>query len=320
VWRGAIDWEVTEFGSMPWRVDRFSAEYAVRDALAEVAKSAAGVRASFESDASSCRMVLERLDDEAGCVDLLIDGALKQRVGVQRGMQSISFALPGVRANIELWLPQAGITRVVSLELEDASFVTAESLNRPRWIAYGSSITQCFEAAGPTGTWPSQVARALRWDLTCMGFSGQCFLDDVVADTISRTPADIITTCVGINIYNRGDWDFRQFVDRLDRFLRIIRRRNSDAPIVVMSPIASPSRETMTNRAGITLTDIRRATASVVDGTDLHGLHYLNGLEVLGLKDQDLLRDGLHPSAAGYLLMSERLRPMLLSKARFTTA
>lgn len=317
VWRGAIDWEVSGSASTPWRLDRRDGDAAISGGLAEVAQAAAGVRAEFETDARSARLVLERVDDEAGCVDVVVDAELRERAVLGPGIQTIEFELPGERARIELWLPQAGITRIHTLELRAASRLAADIPPRPRWLVYGSSITHCFEAPGPTATWPARVARALDWDLTCMGFSGQCLLDDVAAETISGSDADIVMICAGINIYNRGEWDALELRRRLEIFLRTVRRGRPDAPIVVVSPIASASRESAKNAAGMTLSDVRALMSQLAEHIDLDDVHYLNGLDVLGIADQGLLHDGLHPSDEGYALMAERLHP-IMAQAPFT--
>lgn len=313
VWRGAVSWESDGSGAVPWRVGR-EGPSPVDDALAEVARAATGVRARFISDASALRLVLTRQSDEVGCVDLTVDGAHRERVQLRQGVQDIRFPMPGVLADVELWLPQAGVTAVESLELEGASVLEAPPLTGLRWIAYGSSITQCYEAAGPTGTWPARVARDLGWELTCMGFSGHCFLDDVAAETIRRVPADVITICAGINIYNKGEWSVGRFTRELDRFVQKIREGNIDAPIIMISPIASPARESKVNNAGATLADMRATVASFAKETFVEGVTYVDGLDLLGTADATMLHDGLHPDADGYRLMANRLAPMLRSR------
>lgn len=316
VWRGAIAWQEHGTASTPWRIDPLcSAE--LSDGLVEVAQAAAGVRAEFDTDAQSALLVVERLDDEPGCVDVVVDGALRRRVPVHCGIQPLQLELDvdlkreAANARIELWLPQAGITRVHGLELEAATNVTAVPSARSRWIAYGSSITQCFEAAGPTDTWPARVARAHEWDLTCMGFSGECFLDEAAAETIAGAPADLITVCAGINVYNRAEWNGAELRSRLDAFLRTVRRGVPHAPIMVISPLASASRESIRNTVGMTLADVRAVVADVARQTTVPRVGYIDGTDVLGMGDQELLHDGLHPSAEGYAHMATRLRPLL---------
>ncbi len=316
-WHGAIAWQEHGAASTPWRIDPLRAAE-LSHGLVEVAQAAAGVRAEFDTDAQSALLVVERLDDEPGCVDVVVDGALRRRVPVRCGIQSLQLDLKRVdlkreaaNARIELWLPQAGITRVHGLELEGATRVTAVPSVRSRWIAYGSSVTQCFEAAGPTDTWPARVARAHAWDLTCMGFSGECFLDEAAAETIAGAPADLVTVCAGINVYNRAEWNGAELHSRLDAFLRTIRRGTSVAPIIVISPLASASRESTRNAVGMTLADVRAVVADVARRTTVPGVGYIDGTDVLGMGDQELLHDGLHPSAEGYAHMATRLGPLL---------
>src|SRR5690606_37434801 len=112
---------------------------------------------------------------------------------------------------IELWLPHFGQFRLKAIEIDDdATFARVESKAR-RWITYGSSITQCRASRTPTQTWPAIVARRMGLDLVCLGFSGQCHLDPMVARLIRDTPADYLSICAGINIYGGASLGKRSF-------------------------------------------------------------------------------------------------------------
>jgi len=87
----------------------------------------------------------------------------------------------------------------------------------------------------------------------------------------------------------------------------------------VISPIISPSRETLPNPAEMTLEDVRDAVTGAVTTLRRHGdarLHLVDGPSVLGPDDAHLLPDGLHPNADGYRLMAERLAPRLAAARR----
>jgi GDSL-like Lipase/Acylhydrolase family len=105
---------------------------------------------------------------------------------------------------------------------------------------YGSSITQCRTAASPSRTWPALLARELDLDLTCLGFGAQRHLDPLIAREIGGTSPDVITTCVGINIYGQGTVNARSFVPAILGFIATIRDTCPDVPMLVISPIAFP--------------------------------------------------------------------------------
>ncbi|MEV0398345.1 SGNH/GDSL hydrolase family protein [Polymorphospora rubra] len=140
-----------------------------------------------------------------------------------------------------------------------------------RWVTYGSSITQCHAAAGPSETWPALVARRLRWDLTRLGFSGECHLDPITARAIAERPADLISLCLGINVYGRGSFGPRTLAGQVSGFVQTIRGAHPSVPIVVISPIISPSRETLPNPAEMTLEDVREAVTGAVTTLRRHG-------------------------------------------------
>ncbi|TVR54654.1 MAG: hypothetical protein EA426_16750 [Spirochaetaceae bacterium] len=91
--------------------------------------------------------------------------------------------------------------------------------------------------------------------------------------------------------------------------IRTIREAKPTTPIIVMSPIVSPDRETAPNAVGFTLAEMRdevhRAASLLRDAGD-HNLYLIDGRTVIGEKDAHVMPDGLHPDDAGYALMAER--------------
>jgi hypothetical protein len=310
LWLGAVCWEPIGRWWQPWRLPPSLERRAYAPELFEKAKAPAGVRTAMITDARELALELDVGTEEASPLDLLVDGELARRVPVSVGTSRLTLALPGRRAGIELWLPQHGQTRLAAVRLRYASGVTRPA--RPalrRWLCYGSSITQCRAAPGPTETWPALVARAREWDLLCLGFGGQCHLDPVLADVIRDQPADLISLCLGINVYGAGTYNARTWRGRMADFLDRIRDGHPETPVVVMSPITSPGREAVANRAGVTLADLRDGVRQVVgDMSAADGdLHLIDGTTVLGAGEADLLSDGLHPGPRGHHTMATRI-------------
>lgn len=248
-------------------------------------------------------------------VDVLADGELVHRVRLPQGRTEVSTALPGNLSIVELWLPHDGRVEIGQLQLFDASAVSYERPRRRHWATYGSSITHCLASPGPSQTWPALVARRNGWDLTCLGFNGQALLDLPVAHTIAAAAPELVTLCVGINIFNQATMTAEQLRARLSEFVAIVQSGGHHRKLAVISPISSPSRERTPNRVGMTLADVRGVVAATV--ADLgSGVSYLAGPQILGLRDSALLSDGLHPDAAGYRLMADRFTPVLEAWAR----
>ncbi|WP_420113627.1 GDSL-type esterase/lipase family protein [Pseudactinotalea sp.] len=309
-WRGAAGWDERDGALRAWRLRPELVGRAFSPELLSKAREAAGVRLDVLTDADTFTLEGElRVDlDRDHRVDVLVDGELHQRIDLEHGAVSLSVPLPQGEHRVQAWLPQVGQLWLRSAQLTGSVRAPAAGT---RWTTYGSSITQCSAAAGPSETWPALVARALDWDLTCLGFGGQCHLDPVAARTIAATSADLISLCLGINVQGGATMSQRTFGPQVAGLIDQVRDAHPGVPIAVMTPIVSPPRESTPNAAGVTLAWMREAITEVVEGTDDENLHLIDGPSIIGVDDQHLLPDELHPDAAGYRLMGERMSAAL---------
>ena len=97
-------------------------------------------------------------------------------------------------------------------------------------------------------------------------------------------------------------------------FVRRVREGHPTTPLVVVTPIACPDRESTPNADGLTLRDIRSiVAAATARATELDGIPVtiVDGLDVLNENEAPLLPDRLHPNSDGYELMARRLAPRL---------
>jgi len=315
-WQGAISLQRSDDWVMPWRIPYPQRDLFPPEALQQRAAMPAGVRIAFRSDTTRLAGSIVP-EAEATRIDLCCDGELHGSLELA-GRSEFQFdGLPAGEKLIELWLPQFGTFRLRRLELSDGASLRRFEDTRPRWITYGSSITHCRAAESPTQTWPAIVARTRSLNLTCLGFGGQCHLDPMIARMIRDLPADLISLCVGINIYGAASMSIRTFRAAIIGFVQIIRERHADVPLVVMSPIYSPPRETAPNAVGFTLQAMREEVAAAVDALrscgDRH-IHYVNGLEIFGEELGGLLPDDLHPNAEGYKIMGKNFLEKVIGR------
>ena len=80
--------------------------------------------------------------------------------------------------------------------------------------------------------------------------------------------------------------NIRTFRPAVIGFVHIVREKHPDTPLVVISPIFSPPRETTPNAAESTLTQMRVEVAEAVDAMQDRGdtnLHYVDGLDCSAL-------------------------------------
>jgi lysophospholipase L1-like esterase len=315
-WDGVVAWEPDAGWWQPWRLPPAWAATAMSPHLMDLARMPAGVRLGFRTDATELSLRLHG-DESSAPVDVVIDGKLVHRLPVERGAQVVNAGLPGEPADVEVWLPQSGRTAVGDVELIGGE-LSGPMWTGLRWIVHGSSITHCRKAAGPTVTWPARVARRNGWRHTNLGFSGEAHLDHVVARTIRDLPADVISVCLGTNVFRGGSMASRALGSAVCGFLATIRDGHPRTPITVITPIAMPAQEKARNAVGLTLPALRdlvRAAVGVV--RELHDapLHVIDGPDLLRVDEDDLLRDGVHPTAEGNAVIAGRIAPLLRSAA-----
>ena len=300
-WRGAVSLERDAGAVKAWRIP-FEERMLYHEGLRGRAATAAGVRVAFGTDARTIGGSAVT-GDEPAAIDLVIgDELIATQPLDERG--SFEFAtMPEGEKVVELWLPQFGDFWLRGLKLNDGARIWRAEDTRPKWITYGSSITHCRAAASPALTWPAVAARGRGLNLTCLGYGGNCHLDPLVARVIRDRPADFLSMKVGINIYGAGSLSPRTFAPGIIAFVQIVREEHADTPLVVISPIISPPRETEPNRAGFTLSGMRDEVAGAVETLRAQGdrnVHYVDGLSLFGPDLVSLLPDNVHPNAEGY--------------------
>lgn len=290
------------------------------DGLADRAAMPSGGRALWQSGGGLLTIEGEGAPDTAP-YDVVVNGERIHRLpaaGPHRYEVPLGTLAP--ESAVELWLPHFGRLRILEAALESGhgETVAAEEAG-PRWLAYGSSITHCQQADGPTETWPALVARTQGWHLSSLGFAGECQLDAAAARTMARMDADLISLCVGINSYNAAAYSPRTYPGAVHQFLLAVRAAHPGTPIAVITPVLSVVREEEVNAVGWTLSDYRKATAHVVAALRERGdhqLHLIDGAGVFSPAEAEArMPDTLHPDNTGYAMMAARLGPALAALA-----
>ena len=315
VWQGVVSLEPADDWIKPWRIP-YQSQNLFHPQLCIRAAMPAGVRITFRSDTSYIEGQIEPQLEE-NQIDLYCDKAFIESVSLKKQNRFLFTNLPSGEKLIELWLPQKGEFRLKVLEMSDDASLEPIKDSRPRWITYGSSITQCSAAESPSQTWPAIVARQSELNLTCLGFGGQCHLDPIIAQVIRDLPADFISICAGINIYGAASLGARSFRQAIIGTVQTIREQHVDIPIVLISPIYSPSREKTKNAVGFTLEEMRLEVAAAVEDLKAYGdrqAHYVNGLQIFGADLVEMLPDQLHPNAEGYKALGQNFIQQISNK------
>lgn len=313
---GAVSLEHREDGIKPWRIPYREYDLYPPDGIGGKAEICSGVRLRLTTDSEAVALSFGPLA-EGAALDCLVGGQLFQTLRLAGGDREARFTgLPPGRKELEIYLPQnTGIT-LSGLAIADGALAEPLPDTRPRWVTYGSSITQCVAASSPSRTWPVIAAGECGYHLTNLGFSGNCLMEPRIGRLIRDLPAGLITLCVGVNIYGAASASPRMFKPLLLGLLETIREKHPQTPLVLISPIYGTERETEENQLGFTLPLMRREIAETVQLLQARGdrhLHYLHGLDWFGPDDGMLLTDGLHPGAEGYELLGRRFGARLES-------
>ncbi|WP_445257066.1 SGNH/GDSL hydrolase family protein [Nocardioides aurantiacus] len=367
--RGALDLERTDRGLLPHRLPAWARARVPDEQLAMAESQPSGVRLALRTPARvleldvlpTKRVYVGAPPRPDGVHELVLDGRVVAsatatggralRIDLSTGrfervegpVATLRFEdLPAGPKDLELWLPHDETTELVALRA-DAPVAPVPPDDRPTWLHHGSSISHGSNAATPTGTWPALAARAAGVELVNLGFGGGALLDPFVARTISRTPADLLSVKLGINVVNADLVRRRAFGPAVHGFLDTIRDGHPDTPLLLVSPLLCPLHEdtpgpllpdaaafaegrvafTAAGDAGdpsrLTLRRVREDLAQVVadrvsgpDGDP--ALAYLDGRELYGEADSGELPlpDGVHPDAATHRLVGERFARLAL--------
>jgi lysophospholipase L1-like esterase len=321
-WLGCIGLETSNEGTIARRLPPFSRELFPSDesdALWNHAGTPTGVRIAFETDST---VIGGHYLPQTGLkpIDIFSDGELVASLSLNESDQFYVEDLPAHTKKIELWLPHSGVFTLHNLFFSPDAIITPISDTRPKWLTYGSSITQAAAANSPSTTWPAIVARNNDLNLTCLGFGGNCHLEPMVARVIREQAADYISICAGINIF-RGTYAPRTFRAALIGFIQIIREKHPRTPIALISPIISPPRETVTELApsavGWTLPLMRAEVKAAVEALRTHGddaIFYVDGLDILGPDEANVMPDQLHPDANGQFILAKNFNRVVVSR------
>lgn len=301
----------------------------------------AGARIEFRAWASevAVRLRYPDLGARAGFspqpqVSLWIDG---RRSGLRApptsaGDHELRFDLPVVGGSYVLYLPYLCRAEIVELGVEGR--LERVPVRRPRWLAYGDSITHGWCASDPALTYPALASRAFGLEHVNLGFSGTARGEPSAAGTIAELPADVISLAFGTNIYKDPDHTRASWRATFETFLDVLREGHPDTPVLVVTPIyreslsphdhmAPGTFEKTPSGGGLLHDEIRAVEKDVVcehirDG-DAH-LALISGLDLIGMDGGRHLADGIHPNDAGLeqmgMVVGSQVRTLAVGASR----
>jgi GDSL-like lipase/acylhydrolase family protein/salicyl acyltransferaes SsfX3-like protein len=313
LWEGTISLEKKNGFVTPWRMPYEDKDLFPDENFHHRASQAAGVRLVLKTDSKCVKLSGDPIGEghdvaPSGCqVDLCIDNKIIQTKIFDENNEMLFSDLPAGSNVIELWFSPSYPIVVHGIEIDDSASLENIEDKRPKWVIYGSSITHSVQAASPAMTWPAIVSRKKNFNMTCLGYGGQCKLDPMIARMIRDMDADFISLKLGINVHGE-DLSPRTFPAAVIGTIAIIREKHKDTPLVVCSPIYSSPREDIPSAIGNTLKGMRNSVKKAVESFQKRGdknIYYVDGLKIFGAEFADYLPDELHPNAEGMELMAE---------------
>lgn len=316
LFHGAVSLEKTKEYTKPWRIPFDKKEFFPPNSINGQAEMPAGVRIKMRSNTQSIKVGISEAAEWME-MDCLIDGTLVKTAYIPAGKTMVTFDnLIGKSKLIEIYLSQKVPVPISGIWIDEGAEWEQVDDSRLRWITYGSSITHCYYSDSPSQTWPALAANKMDLNLTCLGYSGNCHLEPMVARMIRDMPADFISLCVGINIVGGKTLSDRTFSPALIGFIQTIRDRHKDVPLAIISPIFHREREKIDNEVGLSLEKVRTEIVQVVNMLKRHGdqnIYYIDGLEMFGEEFEKYMPDGLHPNGEGDKIMAVRFQQLIES-------
>lgn len=162
-------------------------------------------------------------------------------------------------------------------------------------VFYGSSITQGACASRPGNTYENRISRALDCDYLNLGFWGNARGEKELAEYVAGLE---MSAFVYDYDYNTPSVEHLQATH--ERMFQIVRQRNPQLPIVIVSAPKYAWNSTFEQRLSI----IRQTYQNAVAAGDRH-VRFLSGNEMLkGIKDV-AFADNVHPGDSGFLRMAK---------------
>lgn len=314
LFHGAVSVEKTNEYMKPWRIPFDKKEFFYPNFINGQAELPAGVRIKIRSNTQSIKIKIVEAA-ELMEIDCVIDGTLVKTAYLPAGETIVHFdSLASQTKLIEIYLSQKVPVPVSGIWIEEGAEWEFVDDSRLHWITYGSSITHCYYSDSPSQTWPALAASKMDFNLTCLGYSGNCHLETMVARMIRDLPADFISICAGINIVGGKTLSDRTFTPALIGFIQTIRDVHKDVPLAVISPIFHREKEKAENDVGLSLEKVRSEIRQVVDILQRHGdqnIYYIDGLDMFGEEYETYMPDGLHPNGEGDKIMAVRFQQLI---------
>jgi lysophospholipase L1-like esterase len=297
----------------------------VRTAINEGAQSAyrepAGVEVRFQADGTPAEVRLSAAGENRA---IPYWGPLRAGEPVELGPEPIAVRVPrpdhlddlgpgavdspfGTRCARIRFDPRGSPVRYHGVEPGSAvSPPEAALLPDRRLLAYGTSITQGYDASGPHLTYPAQATRRLGCDAVNLGTAGSAYCEPAIADHIADREWDVAVLALSVNMLGAG-FPVETFRERASYFVDRVAATGRPVAAITLFPFAA---DVCNDREGAEATAYREALRDIV-GDAPDNVRLIEGMDLLD--PSGLTTDLTHPADEGMIGIGERLAAHLAS-------
>ncbi len=163
-------------------------------------------------------------------------------------------------------------------------------------VFYGSSITQGGCASRPGMSYTNIISRHLDTDIINLGFSGGAKGEECMAEYISKLDMSVF-----VYDYDYNALSIEDLKNTHERFFKIVREKNPDLPIIMVSRPKKYLNEAEIERKHIIFDTYKKA----FENGD-RNVYFIDGSEMFGcFGGEEFTVDGCHPTDLGFFKMAE---------------
>lgn len=169
-------------------------------------------------------------------------------------------------------------------------------------LFYGSSITQGGCASRPGMVYTSMLCRAVDAEQINWGFSGNAKGEPALAEEIAK-----LDLAAFVYDYDYNAPTVEHLAKTHEKFFRIIRDKNPDLPIIMISKVNGVRSSSTVARRNVILKTYNNALAR-----GDKNVYFVNGIEFFGDEDrEECTVDNVHPNDLGFYRMYKGVLPTL---------
>lgn len=213
----------------------------------------------------------------------------------------------GKEREYALYFPLYSCPGTIELGFEPDASVNTEvgsrKIEKPI-LFYGSSITNGACVAKASGTYSATIARKLDAPLINMGFSGNAKGEPELAEAIAD-----IDLAMFISEFDHNAATPEELEGLHENFIRIIRAKHPDMPIIIMSRPFFVERNREKTEAMMKV--VKGTYQKLVDEGDTN-VYFISGMDIFDMEDRyDYCIDGTHPTELGNRIMAEKILELI---------